>query len=90
MEKNDDTAVKVKFWGIVLLMATCIGWLFLIANANGERITRVETTQKHVVEALIEIKSTMVAMKADIADDVKEIKVDLREHVKATRAGANR
>jgi hypothetical protein len=84
MGQSEETSVKIKFWGIIILLAACIGWLFIVSSASGERITRVETTQKHVVEALVEIKSAMIAIKQDIADDVKDIKLDLRDHVKVT------
>jgi hypothetical protein len=82
--EQTETAVNFKLWGIFVLFASCIGWLFLVAYASGERITRVETTQKHVVEVLVEIKNAMQAIKTDLNDDMKEIKVDLKEHVKQT------
>ena len=87
--RNDssDNIVRLKLWAIILVIGGCLGWLFTTAVLSAERLTKVETTQKHVVEALQEIKGAMNVIKCDITDDMKDIKADLREHMRRTTGG---
>jgi hypothetical protein len=91
-ERNDNTEniVRLKLWAIILVIGGCLGWLFTTSVLSSERITKVETTQKHVVEALMEIKGAMNVIKTDITDDMKDIKADLREHMRSTSTNKSR
>jgi hypothetical protein len=87
---NSENIVRLKLWAIILVIGGCLGWLFTTSVLSSERLTKVETTQKHVVEALMEIKGAMNVIKTDITDDMKDIKSDLREHMRATSTNKSR
>ena len=71
---NDESTVKVKLWGIIIVFAAIAGWAVLAFANHERRIVTLETQWLSICEKL-----------SDIRQDVKDIKTSLDKHTDLTR-----
>ena len=70
---NKPTVIRLELWGVLLLIAVCIGYLFIGLGATreegqkgkqeiSERVTKIETNYIHIVAGINELKKSQKEM----------------------------
>lgn len=66
-----ETVIKVKLWGIIIIASLLFGWFFIANASHDRRITTLETQYIGICEKLGDIKS-----------DTKDIKISMETHIR--------
>ena len=61
----EETTVKVKLWGMVLLVVAALGFLYISSTAMESRITRNETSITYIVSSITEVKDLVKEIRQD-------------------------
>lgn len=61
----EETTVKVKLWGMVLLVVAALGFLYISSTAMESRITRNETSITYIVSSMTEVKDLVKEIRQD-------------------------
>lgn len=61
----DDTVVRVKLWGIIVVVALILGFFFASGLSMENRVTKCETTISYIVTGMDEIKGLIKDVRND-------------------------
>jgi hypothetical protein len=61
----DDTVVKVKLWGIIIVITGILGFFFATGLSMESRVTKCETTISYIVGGMEEIKGLIKEVRQD-------------------------
>ena len=61
----EETTVKVKLWGMVLLVVAALGFLYISSTAMESRITRNETSITYIISSITEVKDLVKEIRQD-------------------------
>lgn len=69
-----ESALTVKWWGVLVVILALIGWLSVSVITAQERITKLEITSAYIAASVVEIKAY-----------VKDTNNEMKEFIKETR-----
>ena len=61
----EETTVKVKLWGMVLLVVAALGFLYISTSTMESRITKNETSIGYIVSSIVEVKDLVKEIRQD-------------------------
>jgi hypothetical protein len=60
-----ETIIKVKIWGVILVLCGLIGYLFICSTALESRITKIETAFTYIVTSLNKVEKVVTEVRDD-------------------------